>query len=483
MPTRSIAVDVNRPFQSAIDYAKSRGVVLPSEFYGELIGAEKLGAFSIAGVARIDQLKQVLDSLNDSLASGESFAKWKKKVASGEIALDLPRDRLDNIFRTNIQQAYGQGRNKALLGNTRARPFFMYDAINDSRTRPAHHAMDNYIARFDDPIWSSWTPPCGYRCRCTLIGLTEAQAVARGFGKMQNPGVEPDEGWDYDRLHGPDPITGDQIEDLRLERAAELPAPIKAAAEALAPRAQGLAHEMEVRTADDLQDMLRVWSERDASSLGCDPIHTIEVRSSLGEMAATNGRGLIAISDQTDPETGFNMLSQTMGAMGSIRNRAALTFDQEYAVEVLWHEINHNRQARVNIDALRKHPTAFDLAETVHQIISRETYPRLLATLGGEARNQAAIRAYGYGYQREVSNLHALLDAVDVDVPEILADLERVNFGGNLLRIDESLLKSIESVAGLMSPDRRILVRTALRSLLLDRADCDRLLARIKATA
>jgi len=67
----------------------------------------------------------------------------------------------------------------------------MYDAINDRRTRPAHAAMDGYIAPHDDPIWNTWYPLNGYRCRCSVIALSERQAHARGYAGHPAPNVKP----------------------------------------------------------------------------------------------------------------------------------------------------------------------------------------------------------------------------------------------------------------------------------------------------
>ncbi len=107
------------------------------------------------------------------------------------------------MFRTNIQGWYAAGRCRAHLDNRAARPYLMYSAVNDSRTRPAHAAMKGFIAHIDDPIWKQWTAPCGFNCRCTNISLTEDQAKRRGLKPF--PGVAPDPGWDYSPCHdGPD---------------------------------------------------------------------------------------------------------------------------------------------------------------------------------------------------------------------------------------------------------------------------------------
>ena len=72
------------------------------------------------------------------------------------------------------------------------------DAVNDSRTRPAHRLMDGIIKPINDPFWTTRYPPNGYRCRCTTVALTERQAAARG-GVTQIVPTEavPDSGWDY----------------------------------------------------------------------------------------------------------------------------------------------------------------------------------------------------------------------------------------------------------------------------------------------
>lgn len=75
----------------------------------------------------------------------------------------------------------------------------MYDAINDSRTRPNHAAMDGHIAHANDPIWKKWYTPAGHNCRCTVISLSEEEARARGYTGQPAPNVSPDQGWAYDR--------------------------------------------------------------------------------------------------------------------------------------------------------------------------------------------------------------------------------------------------------------------------------------------
>jgi hypothetical protein len=72
----------------------------------------------------------------------------------------------------------------------------MYDAVNDSRTRPSHLALDGVIRPVGDPFWNTHSPPLGHRCRCVLRSLSADQARERG-GVTQNPPAEgvADPGW------------------------------------------------------------------------------------------------------------------------------------------------------------------------------------------------------------------------------------------------------------------------------------------------
>lgn len=196
-------------FDEAILATRARGVVLPDVYYGHMQGIARADSFSVAGIARVEQLRQVLDSLTQAQANGETFDAWKARVRRGEVDLDLPDHRLDNIYRTNIQGAYARGRCRQHDVIAARRPWLLYSAVNDSRTRPAHAAMNGTLLHRDDPWWATHRPPNGYRCRCTVIAVSNAEAERRGAPKA--PKVDettgsppaPDEGWDYDVCSDP----------------------------------------------------------------------------------------------------------------------------------------------------------------------------------------------------------------------------------------------------------------------------------------
>lgn len=183
-------------FQEAVDYAASRDVILPDVYYGKLAGVQRSQSVSIAGLGSLEQIKAIIDLVKDVMDNGGTFADFQKQVKAGQLEVTLSKARLDNIFRTNIQAAYSRGRYEQQMRVSFIRPYWMYDAINDSRTRPTHKAMDGVILHHTNPWWKTHYTPNGYRCRCTIISLTEAQARKRGISPLA-PEVDPDEGWDY----------------------------------------------------------------------------------------------------------------------------------------------------------------------------------------------------------------------------------------------------------------------------------------------
>lgn len=175
--TAPLSIGFDVPFREAIAEAVARGVVLPDVYYGELQGVARQLAFSIAGIAAYDQLTAVRDSLAQSMATGQSFKAWKESAVAQD--LGLPDYRLENIWRTNTGGCYERGRWEQIMRTADLLPYLMYDAINDSRTRPAHLAMDGTIRRWDDPWWKTHAPKVGYNCRCGVQRMTEAQALRR----------------------------------------------------------------------------------------------------------------------------------------------------------------------------------------------------------------------------------------------------------------------------------------------------------------
>ncbi|AXQ22588.1 phage head morphogenesis protein [Acinetobacter wuhouensis] len=180
-------------FLEALRFAHERKIVLPDEFYSMDLKTRQL-ATTVGFLSSIEQVETVIKAVNKSIADGSTYNDFKKLVAENEIVLS---DRyLKNVFRTNIQTAYGHGRWQQHQRNKDKRPYLMYSAINDSRVRPSHLALNRIIRHIDDPFWLLYYPPWGFMCRCTVIALTEAQAKKYGITSDEDlPVIAEESGW------------------------------------------------------------------------------------------------------------------------------------------------------------------------------------------------------------------------------------------------------------------------------------------------
>jgi SPP1 gp7 family putative phage head morphogenesis protein len=81
--------------------------------------------------------------------------------------------RLETIFRTQTQLAYGAGRYEAYSDPAVDEILWGYEytTAGDDRVRPSHEAMDGVRFRKDDPRLNQWWPPNGWNCRCQLIPI------------------------------------------------------------------------------------------------------------------------------------------------------------------------------------------------------------------------------------------------------------------------------------------------------------------------
>lgn len=180
-------------FLEAIQFAVSRKILLSDDFYSLDLNTRQM-ATTVSFLSGIEQIETVIKSANKVLVDGGTFNDFKKLVAENEIILSEPY--LKNVFRTNIQTAYGHGRWQQQQRNKANRPYLMYVSINDSRVRPSHLALNRIIRHIDDPFWLKYYAPWGYMCRCAVIALTEEQALKYGITADEDlPVIAENNGW------------------------------------------------------------------------------------------------------------------------------------------------------------------------------------------------------------------------------------------------------------------------------------------------
>lgn len=171
------------PMQEAQAFWRDKVQMRPKDFKA-LADEARIKAFAVSGIAKGDQLNTVFTALQRAIDDGISFDQFKKEC--GDIFerrgwVGKRAWRVDNIFRTNIQTAYNVGHYRQQMEDRDVLPYWQYSAINDARTRPEHLAMNGRVWPADHPVWNTWYPPNGYRCRCSVIAVTETQAKKRGL--------------------------------------------------------------------------------------------------------------------------------------------------------------------------------------------------------------------------------------------------------------------------------------------------------------
>ena len=173
-----------RRFEEALAFWQDKVKLSPKEFYA-LKAEARAKAFTVSGMAKESEIADLFTGIEKAIAEGIPFGEFKKhfrELFERKGWVGKGAWRIETIFRTNIQSAYSAGRYKQMThsATVKALPYWMYDAVNDSRTRPLHRAMDGRVFRADDPIWDTWYPPNGFNCRCRVVALTEERLKRMG---------------------------------------------------------------------------------------------------------------------------------------------------------------------------------------------------------------------------------------------------------------------------------------------------------------
>lgn len=193
--------------KDALEYFESKGYILPkklSEGWYDVWQESHAKAFTVARVTKMDVLEDIRSMVKKSMDEGMTFQEFKKELepklkAKGwwgkvydeesdkQVQLGSPR-RLKTIYNTNLSTSYMAGRYKAMKENSGDRPYWMYDAKNDNKTRPAHKALDGKVFRYDDPFWNTHYPPNGWHCRCNVVAVNEDEIQERNLSVESSKG-------------------------------------------------------------------------------------------------------------------------------------------------------------------------------------------------------------------------------------------------------------------------------------------------------
>lgn len=205
MKSTDLSVAFNLPPERAISFLEAKGL-RTSGSWQEVWQEAHARTFTVANCAKLDVLQDIHNALVDAQRNGTTLADFQKRLKpllqqkgwwgkaidpiTGEVTATYPNSlrpvqygsprRLQLIFDTNIRSAAMTGKFNAFSAATETHPYWMYTAILDGRTRPAHRSLHGRVFLHDDPVWRSIWPPNGFRCRCTVINMRQRTFEAQG---------------------------------------------------------------------------------------------------------------------------------------------------------------------------------------------------------------------------------------------------------------------------------------------------------------
>lgn len=183
-------------FNEAIDYYQGK-VRLPTRTWTDLWQGMHTRAFVVAGAMKDQLLADFQESIGKALKDGTTLADFRKDfdriVAKHGWSYNGERGwRSRVIYNTNLRTAYSAGRWKQAQETAKRETVYLrYVAILDTRTRPQHRQWHEIILPIDDPFWSSFYPPNGWFCRCTVQVLRERDLKRYGYKVTPSPPTVP----------------------------------------------------------------------------------------------------------------------------------------------------------------------------------------------------------------------------------------------------------------------------------------------------
>lgn len=150
----------------------------------QMVEEEHQAAVVITDALIVDNASKILDAVSDAIKTG----KIPEKFDSDAGLRQLITTGMDNhdprvAFQATLRTAYAAGREQRIDEDDRT-THLLYRSMQDGRVRDSHAKLNGTVLPKGDPFWKSFSPPLGWRCRCTTIPLD-----ARGVDKLRAKGA------------------------------------------------------------------------------------------------------------------------------------------------------------------------------------------------------------------------------------------------------------------------------------------------------
>ncbi|MGP6534319.1 phage head morphogenesis protein, partial [Ornithobacterium rhinotracheale] len=389
---------------------------IPHETPAEMRQYLEQDVFIFSGLKTHAQLTEARSYLKDEHGNLRTYNDFEQKILSLNKQYNEHYLEAEYEFAAHSAMSASQWAN---LQSDTERYLLEYRTAGDDRVRAEHDALRGVCLPKNDPFWDSYYPPNGWRCRCvavevladekTLSDSQKAQELGEvattkigkngknklamfRFNPGQNKKIFPPENT-YNKVVGAEKAKK-AVEKIKNAKKIDIGNLIK----------------KDIPTNKEVKEVIKTFADKFPEHFrkGLEVVKITSSKSylmqhSMSYNTRTNewaSGSKISISNQTS-WNGFNPLNELKGAFGAIKNNQSLTFNQEYAIESLWHEILHaktkSKPQNLSSEQIKK-------MEITNQFVARNTYHTFLEKLGGKAYNQKEILENGYGYRNWVAD-------------------------------------------------------------------------------
>ena len=176
----------SKPFADSIELLRKK-LNLPTNNWRDIQKNAHDVAFVVAGARKSAIIASFAKSIYEVISEGRTLADFRKDfdniVATNGWNYKGSRNWRSNvIYQTNVNTAYAAGRESQFNDPDfkSAVPYLKYVHSNAENARPIHKSWDQMILTRDDLFWQTHTPPNGFGCGCTKVGVSQEALDASG---------------------------------------------------------------------------------------------------------------------------------------------------------------------------------------------------------------------------------------------------------------------------------------------------------------
>jgi len=421
-------------------------IPMTKEEWEELEAKLRFRAFTVARLTELDAINAIREKLIKVLQEGKTLRQFWEEGGKDELLKKAGFHRSDpwyweTVFRTNIQTAYNAGRAYQFR---KAKPAYLeFVGITDARQTMICRARSGVIRPADDPWWSSNWPPLHFNCRSTVRAIHKEEFETLGLSITRNlPSVQPAKGFGVHPLESGSywKLTPQMIERAKkygiyeeiVKTAKELGLDVKEI-----QIGKGLARETKkgiafidkynYDTFKGVEEFTKEFVRNNKELFPYRELKELKVKDADEGiiMVCFPLDERIIVSTYEFKHLGFNPARDLRSALQKLKANQPLTFNEEYALESLWHELNHLRPKGVVLFDKKEAM----VMEMINQFYSRHTFDKLFVKrIKPDAKLQfkKKILEEGYGYSSLVQNFRYLLKKIGVKEKEAVKELEKI---------------------------------------------------------